>query len=390
MPRPSADLLPPVAASLTSRLAIWLRGVWLQWALALLLAGALWALARMVAQHLEEHSVAAGFGFLREQAGFAIADTPLAFDPTQSYGRALLAGLLNSLMVSACATVGGAVLGLVIALLRQSPSGLGRGLGHAYVHGLRNIPLLLQLILWHTVITRLLPGPRQAWVPLPHVYLSNRGLVLPALQADGWVWAALLVGAVGGWLLRRRVGWWSLLALALPLLVFWGSGEGLRIDLPQLAGFNFRGGTTVSPEFVALTGGLIVYSAAFLAEIFRAGLESVPTGQREAALSLGLSPLQTLFLVVLPQALRLMVPLLANQALTIVKNSTLAVAIGFADFVAVANTVITQTGHAVEGVTLIMAVYLTLSLSIAAFAQLYNRRILARGGAVSQGSGGMP
>lgn len=317
------------------------RAVAWQIVLVVAIAAAVWFLGHNLAGNLAARDIPTGFGFLLNPASFDIGESLIAYAPTDSYLRALLAGLVNTAKVSLVAMVGCTLLGTAIALLRMSPSWLGRQLGAVYIDIFRNTPLLLQLFFWHTVITRLLPAPRQAIELAPGFFLSNRGLVFPVLEFV----------------------------------------DGLRLSVPVLGGFNFEGGAEVSPEFVALAGGLIFYTASFVAEVVRAGIQSVPAGQREAGTALGLGRMQVLFLIVLPQAMRVITPLMANQFLNLVKNSTLAVAIGYPDLTSIVNTTINQSGHAIEGVAIIMAAYLTISLAIAGATNLYNRRTVMRGAA---------
>ena len=285
--------------------------------------------------NLSARGIATGFGFLGREAGFGISESLIAFDPSDSYAVALLVGLLNTLIVSAVGIVLATVLGVVVGVARLAPNWLASRLAGCYVEMVRNVPLLLQLFVWYGLVTTL-PGPRQALNPLPGVFLSNRGLMIP--------WPSWTDGLPG-------------------------------LDVPRLMGFNFVGGVTLSPEFAALLAGLVVYTAAFIAEIVRAGILAVPRGQTEAALSLGLSRGQILRLIVLPQALRVIVPPLTSQYLNLAKNTPLAIAIGYPDLVAVSNTVINQTGQAVEGVTLVMGVFLVISLALSAVMNWYNARV---------------
>ncbi|OAN49503.1 amino acid ABC transporter permease [Paramagnetospirillum marisnigri] len=293
-------------------------------------------LVRNTLTNLELRGIATGFGFLGREAGFDISESLIPYTPADTYARALLVGLLNTLLISALGIVFATLIGTAVGVMRLSGNWLMARLCGVYVEAVRNVPLLLQLFVWYGLVTTL-PGARQALNPLPGVFLSNRGLVIPGLDWSG-----------GGW----------------PVL-----------DLPRLAGFNFTGGLTLSPEFAALLAGLTVYTAAFIAEIVRAGILSVPKGQVEAARALGLSKGQTLRLVVLPQALRVIVPPLTSQYLNVTKNSPLAIAIGYPDLVAVSNTAINQTGQAVESVALVMGVFLCISLGLSALMNWYNKRV---------------
>ena len=343
--------------------------------------------------NLEERKIASGFGFLAREAGFEIGETTLfSYSAADSYARALAVGLANTFRVALLGVVFATVLGTLIGLARLSSNWLLGRLAAAYVEVIRNVPLLVQLFFWYALITENLPGPREAASPLPGVFLSNRGVALPVLAphpAHAWMLGALVLGLALAWGLavwaRRRqartgVPFHSFyaglaIALGLPLAVFLVSGAPLGVEVPRLAGFNFTGGMTLTPEFAALLAGLTFYTAAFIAEIVRAGVLAVHRGQFEAAYALGLRRSLALRLVVLPQALRVIVPPLTSQYLNLTKNSSLAVAIGYPDIVSIANTSINQTGQAIEGIAIIMAVYLTISLSISAFMNWYNRRI---------------
>ena len=291
----------------------------------LLLAG---FLVSNTLDNLAARNIASGFGFLWRESGFEIGESPLAYSAADTYWRALVVGLANTLRVSLLAIVLATLLGTLVGLCRLSANLLLRGLGAVYVEGIRNTPLLVQLFFWYALISEALPAPRAALEPLPGFFLSNRGFFFP------------LPGSV-----------------------------------PTLQGFNFSGGAHLSPEFATLLIGLVLYTGAFIAEIVRAGVLAVPRGQSEAAYALGLRRGQALRRVVLPQALRLIVPPLTSQYLNAIKNSSLAVAIGYPDFVSIVNTAINQTGQAIEGVVLIMAAYLTVSLSISAFMNWYNARL---------------
>jgi len=361
-------------------------------ALAAVAALAAWFVANAVA-NLDERQIASGFGFLSREAGFEIGETTLfGYSAADSYARALAVGLANTFRVALAGVVLATVLGTLIGLARLSSNWLLARLAAAYVEGIRNVPLLVQLFFWYVLITENLPGPRGALSPLPGVFLSNRGIALPVLAphpAHVWMLAAFAIGLVLAW----RVAAWArrrqertgapfhsfyaglALALGLPLAVFLAWGAPLEPVLPRLAGFNFAGGMTLTPEFAALLAGLVIYTASFIAEIVRAGVLAVHRGQFEAAYALGLSRGLALRLVVLPQALRVIVPPLTSQYLNLTKNSSLAVAIGYPDIVSIANTAINQTGQAIEGIAFIMAVYLTISLSISGFMNWYNRRI---------------
>ncbi|MEI6986610.1 MAG: ABC transporter permease subunit [Rhodospirillaceae bacterium] len=335
-------------------------------------------LAHNTIENLSQRGLASGFAFLGRQANFAIGESMIPYAASDTYGWAMLVGLLNTLKVGVAGLVLATLLGTLIGLARLSPNWLASRLAGVYVEAVRNVPLLLHLFLWYALITDGLPGPRSAFQPLGGVFLCNRGLVMTVPASHpAWTAAAvaLVVAVVAAFWLWRRWWWAPALVPALPLLAWAGLGAPLAMDAPWLLGFNFRGGVTLSPEFLALLLGLVIYTAAFIAEIVRGGILAVSRGQGEAALALGLSRGQVMWLVVLPQALRVMVPPLTSQYLNLLKNSSLAVAIGYPDLVSVLDTTINQTGQAIEGVALIMMVFLAISLCTSALMNWYNRRI---------------
>jgi general L-amino acid transport system permease protein len=368
------------ARSLLNSPALTLRALLWQGLALLLVLGIVGWFAGNAVDNLNSRQIAAGFDFLDRPAGFPIGEAMVAYSPADSYRDAIFVGMLNTLKVALFGLVAATVLGTLIGVAGLSRNWLLTTLSRTYVELLRNTPLLLQLFFWYALLQGL-PGPRQAVTVGDWLFLSNRGLAMTGLI---WTWndaavilGALLAGVVLFLLLRQRLTMLPRLAL-LPvplLLVLVGGVVTLTPDLPRLQGFNFQGGWRITPEFAALLLGLSLYTAAFIAEIVRAGIQSVPGGQVEAARALGLSPAATLRLVVLPQALRLIIPPTTSQYLNLVKNSSLAVAIGYPDLVSVINTGINQTGQAIEGVALIMAAYLTVSLSLSGAIGLYRRRL---------------
>ncbi|HEV2187858.1 MAG TPA: amino acid ABC transporter permease [Stellaceae bacterium] len=342
--------------------------------------------------NIGRQNIATGFGFLGREAAFGIGESLIEYSPADTYARAFLVGLTNTLHVAALGVIFATILGTVMGLARLSSNWLVAKLARVYVETFRNVPLTLQLFFWWGLLNKMSPGPRQAWQILPDVFVSNRGIVYPvpfANPAYWWVAAAFLIGLVvtigfGRWAKRRQIatgqqlptGWVALaLIVGLPLVVFFGFGAPLALDVPSLQGFNFSGGSSMSPEFAALLLGLVIYTGTFIAEIVRAGILAVSWGQSEAAMALGLRSGQRMRLVVLPQALRVIVPPLTSQYLSLTKNSSLAVIIGFPDLVSIANTTMNQTGQAIEGIAMIMAVYLFLSLSISFAMNIYNRAV---------------
>lgn len=347
--------------------------------------------------NLQRRGISTGFAFLSQEAGFGIIQTLVEYSETSTFGRTFVVGLLNTLLVSALGILLATLLGFLIGVARLSPNWLIARLAGVYIEVFRNVPLLLQVFFWYFAVLRALPGPRDSLSLAEAVFLNLRGLYLPRPVAEeglGLVIGALVIGLLGAaavlaWGRRRRVktgrmprlGRYALvLALAPPVLAWVMTGGPLAWDLPRLQGFNFQGGLTLIPELIALWLALGIYTAAFIAEIVRAGILSVPKGQSEAAAALGLSRRQTLRLVLIPQALRVIVPPLTSQYLNLLKNSSLATAIGYPDLVAVfAGTTLNQTGQAVEVIAMTMAVYLTISLSISLFMNWYNARVMLPG-----------
>jgi general L-amino acid transport system permease protein len=351
-----------------------------------------WFLVSNTMHNMEVRNIASGFGFLSREAGFAIGESPIYFGPENTYARAIWVGVLNTIRVAAVGIILATVIGTVIGIARLSKNWLIAKLAMVYVEVVRNIPLLLQLFFWYAVISETLPGPRQAMHPLPGVFLSNRGIKIPAptdhiafdFAAIGFLLAIVAIIFVARWAHRRQDAtgqpfplWRSGIGLliGLPVVGWLIGGAPLELNVPHLQGFNFVGGATLTPEFAALLGGLVFYTAAFIAEVVRSGIQAVSYGQWEAAGALGLRRGQMLRLVVLPQSLRVIIPPMTSQYLNLTKNSSLAVAIGYPDIVSVANTTLNQTGQAIEGILIIMAVYLTISLSISVFMNWYNKHI---------------
>ena len=341
--------------------------------------------------NLQRAGLASGFGFLSDQAFFDINQRLIEYSSTSTFGRALIVGLLNTVLVSAMGIVAATAIGFVAGILRLSPNFLLSRIVGAYVEITRNVPLLLQIIFWWVLLTGL-PKVRDSLSIGDSLFLSNRGVRLPApLFEPGfeWVAVAFLIGAVATVLVsqaskrrqnatgKRLPVFWAGLALivGLPVLVYWFAGSPLAWDVPEPTRFNFRGGFNVTPELVALWIALSTYTGAFISEIVRAGILSVSKGQTEAAGALGLRPRQTMRLIVIPQALRVIIPPLTSQYLNLTKNSSLAIAIGYQDLVSIGGTILNQSGQALEVVGIWMIVYLGLSLLTSLFMNWYNRRI---------------
>ena len=344
--------------------------------------------------NLRRAHIASGFGFWDTTAGFDISQTLISYSSQAStYGRAFWVGLLNTLLVAGFGVVLATIVGFIVGISRLSKNWLLAKIATGYVETIRNIPLLLQLLFWYNAVLKSLPAMRESIVIPGGAFLNNRGLFLPEpvfLNGFGAVVVAIVVGIAGAigfaiWARKRqeRTGqqapvFWVVLALVigLPLVVLALKGFPLEFNYPQAGRFNISGGIEVLPEFAALLFGLSIYTAAFIAEVVRAGILAVSGGQIEAAYSLGLRPRPTLRLIVVPQAMRVIIPPLTSQYLNLIKNSTLAVAIGYPDLVQVfTGTVLNQTGQAVEVVAITMLVYLTISLVTSLLMNIYNRRV---------------
>jgi general L-amino acid transport system permease protein len=369
------------------------RQVLYQLLLVLALAALFWMIVNNTVTNLRNQNIASGFDFLDYTAGFDISQTLIDYKNTSSYGRAILVGLVNTLVVASIGIVLATALGFVVGIARLSSNWLIAKISAVYVEVARNVPLLLQLFFWYFAVLRNLPGPRQSHSLLREsVFLNVRGLYMPKPIPEpgfGIVLIALALGIVAAagvyvWAWRRQmqtgqpfpvlrtsVG----LIFGLPLAAFLILGAPLSWDYPALQGFNFQGGMVVQPEFTSLLAGLVIYTGAYIAEIVRAGILGVSKGQKEASRALGLTNRQMLRLVVIPQAMRIIIPPLTSQHLNLTKNSSLAVAIAYPDLVSVGGTVLNQTGQAVEVLLMIMGVYLTLSLLTSAFMNWFNRRM---------------
>lgn len=339
-----------------------------------------------------------GFGFLLHEAGFTIDETLLPFDSTDTFLRAFLAGFCNTLWVSAISLVGATVLGCLLGIARLSSNWLLARIALIYVEVFRNTPQLIQIVFWYTLLTHL-PVARQAWHVSDWIYLSNRGLMV-AWPADHAVLARAAVALLAAVALsclgarwadarRRRTGRpvpvapaVATLVIGLPLLAWAVSGAPMALDHPRLRGFNFHGGLVMSPEFLALGLGLSLYIAAYIAEIVRSGIQSVRRGQVEAGRAIGLGGFGLLRRIMLPQALRVIVPPITAQYISLLKTSSLGVAVGYPELFNVSNTIITISGHTLECVAIMGLVYLVTALGIAALMNLYNHAIAIRGGLV--------
>jgi general L-amino acid transport system permease protein len=350
-----------------------------------------WTIFQNTLHNMESRGITTGFDFLSNPAGFEILMSLVPYDASHTYGRTFIVGLLNTVLVSFVGIFFATLLGFVMGVARLSKNWLIAKIATVYVETLRNIPLLLQIFFWYFAVLQPLPGPRQSLGFAEMFFANNRGLYVPQpVAGEGFsaVIIALLIGviaaiAISRWSRKRqeetgqqfpafRVGFG--LIIGLPLVVFFIIGAPLSWSMPALKGFNFRGGIQIIPEFIALLLALTTYTAAFIAEIVRAGILAVPHGQTEAAESLGLKRSVTLRQIIIPQAMRVIIPPLTSQYLNLAKNSSLATAIGYPDIVSVfMGTTLNQTGQAVEIVAMTMAVYLTISLSLSFVMNWYNK-----------------
>lgn len=352
-----------------------------------------WSFAENARDNLAAQKIATGFGFLDNTAGFGINQTLIPYSETSTYGRAFIVGLLNTILVAVVGIFLATIIGFLVGIGRLSKNFMVRTISTVYVEVLRNLPPLFQILFWYLAVLSAMPGPRNSISVFGEIFISNRGIIIPRpLFGEGagivvWAiglailgvilfrhWAASLQEETGR---RLPVLWVSLgVLVGLPLAAMIATGFPISFEVPELKGFNFVGGVRVIPEFVALTLALATYTAAFIAENVRAGIQSVSHGQTEAAHSLGLRHGQTLRLVVIPQAMRVIIPPLTSQYLNLTKNSSLAVGIGYPDLVAVfAGTSLNQTGQAIEIIAITMGVYLLLSIITAIIMNAYNKRV---------------
>jgi general L-amino acid transport system permease protein len=388
---------PPPQFVARLRRALGGRAGWSGFALQILFVAALaWIAYEIVANaraNLEAQRITSGFGFMANTAGFDVSQALIPYSGSDTYIRVFLVGLLNTLLVAVIGIFFATIIGFLVGLGRMSPNWLLSRVAGAYVELIRNLPLLFQILFWYLAVLAALPNPRQSISVFGSFFLSNRGFVIPKpVGHDGLMpfVIAIVIAIVASLLLRSyarrllfqsgrllRIWPWVLgLLIGLPLLAALVFGKPVTFEMPELKGFNFSGGSRVIPEFVALTLALSTYTAAFIAEIVRAGIQSVHKGQMEAGSSLGLSRGSTLRLIVVPQALRVILPPLTNQYLNLTKNSSLAVAIGYPDLFSVfAGTTLSQTGQAIEIIAITMGVYLLISLVTSAIMSFYGWRL---------------
>ncbi|MEW5940019.1 MAG: ABC transporter permease subunit, partial [Chloroflexota bacterium] len=347
-----------------------------------------------VAANLARQGLTVGYGFMKNPASFDIGESYIPYQASDPYQRAMLVGLVNTLVVSVLGIVLTTFVGVLAGIARLSSNWLVNKLAAAYVGIIRNTPLIIQLMFWYFGVIVQLPSPKQAIALGDSVFLTNRGFYLPwAEPTEAFAaWRVFLVLALVSvfiiWIVLRSLRersslpispWWNLAYLLVPGLLLWVGAaiqpeSPLQATLPALTGLNFKGGLRLTPEFAALLFGLVVYTGAFIAEVVRAGIQAVSKGQVEAARSLGLTGGQTLRLVVMPQALRVIIPPLTSQYLNLAKNSSLAIAIGFPDLFSIAGTVFNQTGAAIEIIMVMMLSYLSMSLLTSLIMNIYNSR----------------
>ena len=384
-PRPRSETASSGSLFYNARLRGWVSQI-------LVLALLAWGLYEIVTNtqlNLKRLNQSFGFNFLSEASNFDVLTSLISYSSSSTYSRALLVGFWNTLLVSACGIVLATVIGFVAGIMRLSKNAVVSGVAAIYVDLIRSIPLLLQIFMWYALVLKPLPGPGQAYNFFNALFISNRGVVGPRPEfGQGAIWSVVLLicAVIASYFLLRYAkrkqeltgqripaGWMSLgMIVAAPFIGLLLAGWPLTWDIPSLAGFNFTGGMTLVPEFIAMLLALSVYTGTFICEIVRAGIQSVYKGQSEASSALGLSNSNTLRLVIIPQAMRVIIPPLANQYLNLTKNSSLAIAIGFPELVATGGTILNQSGKAIEIVMVWMVIYLSLSLITSAFMNWFN------------------
>ncbi len=374
------------------------RGIFFQIITVLGLVAFLWYITTNLFHNVEQRGITTGFDFMSQVAGFGISESLIAYSETTStYFDAFLVGLTNTLMVAFVGIIFASILGLIIGIARLSDNFIISKLSLWYIEFFRNIPILLQILFWYNVVLAALPSPKQSIELGADLFLNNRGLYVPKPVFESnfvFVWIAFAIAIIaiymlGKWAQKRLddtgkpfplVSVSIAIFFLFPLLVYFIVGSPMSMDNPALKGFNFRGGMTYSPEFLALTFSLSIYTATYIAEAIRSGIEAVAVGQKEAAASLGLSSSQSLKLVVLPQAVRIAIPPIINQFLNLTKNSSLATAIGYPELVTVfAGTCLNQAGQAIEIILVTMAVYLAISLFISLILNIVNKKMEIKG-----------
>ena len=369
-----------------------LRGIASQLIVLMLLAGGLYWIVANTQANLVKLNQNFGFDFLGRAAGFDLSTSLIEYSSNSTFGRSLLVGFYNTALVSILGIIFATIIGFIVGVMRLSKNLVISSAATIYIETIRNIPLLLQIFIWYALVLKPLPGPKQAINISDTVFISNRGIIAPHVTFGdgGWISLALLaVAVVGTWAFRRwswkrqevtgqilPVWWISIpIIIAAPILGLLFAGWPLTWDYPILSGFNFKGGITLVPEFIALFLALVIYTATFIAEIVRSGINAVSHGQSEAAHALGLDNAKTLRLVIIPQAMRIIIPPLTSQYLNLTKNSSLAVAVGYPDLMYAAGTVNNQSGKAIEVYSIALVVYLTTSLVTSLLMNWFNARM---------------
>ncbi|WNY98951.1 ABC transporter permease subunit [Sulfurospirillum sp. 'SP'] len=370
-----------------------IRGIIFQLLTVIGLVAFLWYIGTNTVANIEQRGIQTGFGFLNGTAGFGIDQSPIPYTEENTHGRVFIVGLLNTIIIAFVGIICATLVGLIIGILRLSCNWLIAKLAKAYVDFFRNIPLLLQILFWYNVVLRAMPNPKQSFNFFDMIFINNRGLYFPLpeynttfLMMVGSLFCALFAAiALNAWANKRKeatgedfivfpfaIG----IFILFPVLAYFIGGAHLNFSFPELRGFNFKGGKTLSPEFLALTFALTIYTATFIAEAVRSGIEAVSHGQKEAAASMGFSPYQSLKLVILPQAIRIAIPPIINQYLNLIKNSSLATAVGYPEIVTVfAGTSLNQVGQAIEIISMTMLVYLIISLIVSALLNWFNHKM---------------
>lgn len=370
-----------------------IRGIIFQLLTVIGLVAFLWYIGTNTVDNIEQRGIQTGFGFLNGTAGFGIDQSPIPYTEENTHGRVFIVGLLNTIIIAFVGIICATLVGLIIGILRLSRNWLIAKLAKAYVDFFRNIPLLLQILFWYNVVLRAMPNPKQSFNFFDMIFINNRGLYFPLPEYNttffmmvGSLFCALFAAiALNAWANKRKeatgedfivfpfaIG----IFILFPVLAYFIGGAHLNFSFPELRGFNFKGGKTLSPEFLALTFALTIYTATFIAEAVRSGIEAVSHGQKEAAASMGFSPYQSLKLVILPQAIRIAIPPIINQYLNLIKNSSLATAVGYPEIVTVfAGTSLNQVGQAIEIISMTMLVYLIISLIVSALLNWFNHKM---------------
>ncbi|OSQ35637.1 amino acid ABC transporter permease [Thalassospira mesophila] len=355
-----------------------------------ILAG--WYLVSNTLANLERQNISTGYGFLNLEASFGISESMIDYTPQSNYATALMVGFLNTVKVAFLGIILCTIIGTIFGVARLSSNWIVRKLATVYVETFRNIPVLLQLFFWYAIIPNAFPAARNAFQPLPDVLLTNRGMYIPVPVADNAydfmgiaaIIAFIVIYFINKWATKRLdatgqpfpIVWASLgIFFGLVLIAYLIGGAPTAMDIPALKGFNIQGGYNISPEFMSVLIGLTIYTSTYVAEVVRSGIQAVPTGQWEAAESLGLKRSIALRKIILPQSMRVAIPPLTNQYLNLTKNSSLAVAVGYPDLVSVSNTTMNQTGQAIEAISIYMAVYLGLSLTTSLFMNWFNKKM---------------